>query len=108
MSLRSRTATREDPLSIIEEEARAMALCFGVPEADCAEAAALMARRVQARLGPGSVYFAARSARDRERIHAAIRLAFDGTNVNELAREHRLTPRGVRRILQAGRAEQIL
>lgn len=95
------TAPSEEPLAIIEEEARAVARCFGVsvPEA----AAASLIERILLRLGGAHVYVPRRSARDRKRVHSEIAQRFNGRNLFELAREYDLTPRHVRRILASPR-----
>lgn len=98
-----------DPIAIIREEARAVALCFGVAVPD--DAAASMVERVQARLAGVNVYIPARSSRDRQRVRELILAQWTGDNVKALAREHGLTPRGVRKIIARGpeapRAERI-
>jgi len=91
-----------DPISILEEEARAVAQCFGVAASD-AIAAALIDRMI-ARLGGTHVYIPLGEARRREAerqlVKNEIRKRFDGTNLKELAREYSLSPRHVRRILE--------
>ena len=87
----------DEPLAIIEEEARAVARCFGVaiPEA----AAASLIDRIVLRLGGAHVYLPKRTSRDRNRIRSEIFSRFNGRNLFELAREYELTPRHLRRIL---------
>ena len=87
----------EEPLAIIEEEARAVARCFGVatPEA----AAASLIDRILLRLGGAHVYLPKRTSRDRTRIRGEILARFDGRNLFQLAREYEMTPRHLRRIL---------
>lgn len=96
------TPYSEEPLAVIEEEARAMAACFGVVAAD--EAAASLVDRVRKRLGGTHIYIPQRTARERAKLHQEIVSKFNGRNLRELAREHELTPRHVRRILLEGRS----
>jgi len=93
----------DEPLAIIEEEARAVAQCFGVaaPEA----AAASLIERILLRLGGAHVYLPKRTSRDRDRIRAEILTRFNGRNLFELAREYEMTPRHLRRILAAKQPE---
>jgi len=74
----------DEPLAIIEEEACAVARCFGVaaPEA----AAASLIERIVLRLGGAHVYLPKRTARDRSRIRMDILSRFNGKNLFELAR----------------------
>lgn len=83
-----------DPVSVIEQEARAVALSFGVSTPD--DAAAALVERVLMRLGGGQFYLPKKLALTRNQ---AIRARFRGDNVAELAREFGLTPRSVRRIV---------
>lgn len=100
------TPTRiEHPLVVIEEEARAVAKCFGVAASD--DAAAALVDRVIARLGGAMVYFPLRQRgqrtqkqRDRDDLVALIRARFNGANSAEIAREFKLTTRHVRRLLK--------
>ncbi|MET3477008.1 Mor transcription activator family protein [Variovorax atrisoli] len=87
----------EEPLAIIEEEALAVARCFGVaiPEA----AAASLVERIVLRLGGAHVYLPKRTPRERSRIRTEIVARFNGRNLFELAREYEMTPRHLRRIL---------
>jgi Mor family transcriptional regulator len=94
-------STRLDPIEIIRDEARAAAMSLGVTVAD--ELASSLVERIQERLAGVPVYIAARSSQQREQLHAYIRGHFNGSNVNELARETGLSPRSVRRILNLTR-----
>jgi Mor family transcriptional regulator len=87
----------EDPIAIIEQEARAMAQCFGVARAD--EAAASLVDRILLRLGGELVYLPKRSARNRKRDREELIRKFTGNNLLELAREYGVTARHLRRIL---------
>lgn len=91
----------DEPLAIIEEEARAMAQCFGVAAPD--EAAASLIDRILLRLGGELVYLPRRSARNRQRDRDEVIRKFNGTNLFELAQEYGFTPRHLRRILAGGR-----
>jgi len=93
-----------DPLTIIEEEARAVAQCYGA--AWCDEAAAKLIDRLVLRLGGAAVYVPRRGAAERRRVHAAIRERGNGRNIEDLAREFNMTPRNVRKII-AGARERI-
>jgi Mor family transcriptional regulator len=91
-----------DPIAILEEEARAVANCFGI--ANSKDAAAALVDRMIDRLGGTHVYFPLGEARQREarrqHVKAAIRARFDGTNLRELAQDYLLSPRHVRRLLK--------
>ena len=89
----------QDPLEIIEEEAKAMARCFGISAPDIA-AASLM-DRILLRLGGAHIYVPRRSMRDHRRMYSEIALRFNGSNLFQLAREYELTPRHLRRILSS-------
>jgi Mor family transcriptional regulator len=91
----------DEPLAIIEEEARAVAQRFGVamPEA----AAASLIDRIVLRLGGVHVYLPKRTSRDRNRIRTEIFTRFNGRNLFELAQEYKMTPRHLRRILAASK-----
>ncbi len=91
----------DEPLAIIEEEARAMAQCFGVATPDVA-AASLM-DRILLRLGGAHIYVPQRTARERAKVQEEIARKFTGSNLFELAREFEMSPRNVRRILAAKR-----
>lgn len=88
---------RDDPISVLEEEARAVARRFGV--AACNEVAAAFVDRVLLRLGGGYVYVPRRRTEERQRIRREIADRFNGKNSKELAREFSMTPRHVRRIV---------
>ncbi|RRH82296.1 hypothetical protein EH244_26980 [Variovorax beijingensis] len=90
----------DGPLAVIEEEARAMAQCFGI--GNPAEAAASLIDRILMRLGGAHIYVPKKSTQKREQIHYEIQSRFNGGNLFELARQYGLTPRHVRRII-AGR-----
>lgn len=87
----------DEPLAIIEEEARAMAQCFGVAAPD--EAAASLIDRILLRLGGELVYLPKRTARRRKKDREEVALKFNGNNLFELAQEYGFTPRHLRRIL---------
>lgn len=89
----------DEPLAIIEQEACAVARCFGVamPEA----AAASLVDRIVLRLGGAHVYLPKKTSRERERIRNEILARFNGRNLHELARDYEITPRHLRRIVAA-------
>ena len=91
------TTAFEDPLDILEEEARAMALCFGTADGE-AMASALVSRIIT-RMAGTRFYVPSVSARQRQQEHAAIRRKFTGANMQELAKEHGMSPRHLRRIV---------
>jgi len=91
------TTAFEDPLEIIEEEARAMALCFGT--ADSEAMASALVNRIVTRMSGARFYVPTISARQRQQDHTAIRRKFTGANVQELAKEYGMSPRHVRRIV---------
>lgn len=86
-----------DPVAVIEQEARAVALSFGVSTPD--DAAAALVERVLMRLGGGQLYLPKKRAESPRARHQEIRARFRGDNVTELAREFGLTARSVRRIV---------
>ncbi|MGQ3055169.1 MAG: Mor transcription activator family protein [Roseateles sp.] len=92
----------DEALDIIEEEARAMAQCYGV--AAPAEAAAALIERLLLRLNGAHIYMPKQSSRKRVSEHQEISRRFNGSNLFELAREFGMTPRHVRRILAKPRA----
>lgn len=94
---------KDEPLSIIEEEARAMAQCFGV--AAPAEAAASLIDRILMRLGGAHIYVPKRRAQSRQRDKKELIARFNGNNLFELAKEYGMTPRHLRRLL-AEKAKQ--
>ena len=91
------TTAFEDPLDILEEEARAMALCFGAADGE-AMASALVSRIIM-RMAGTRFYVPSVSARQRQQDHAAICQKFTGANVQELAKEYGMSARHVRRIV---------
>jgi len=91
------TTAFEDPLEILEEEARAMALCFGT--ADGEAMASALVKRVITRMAGARFYVPNVSARQRQQDHAAIRQKFTGANVQQLAKEYGMSARHVRRIV---------
>lgn len=84
-------------LDIIEEEARAVAQCFGVPVPE--DAASMIIDRIIARLAGSNIYIPKKSLRDRSRIRRHIRLRYTGNNIRELAREYDMSERWVRKIV---------
>lgn len=95
--MKKNTVPEEDPLAIINEEAKAVAMHYGATW--CDEAAALLARRIASRLGGSQLYVPMQTAADRKARDAQLRGRFDGTNVRALAREFRTSERTVRRVL---------
>ena len=93
--------TLDDPLAIIEEEARAVAVSFGI--GPCAEVAAAVIDRIILRMGGEVIYVPRKGVRERARVAAAIRERYDGTNIPQLAKEFKMSPLHVRRIVQGGR-----
>lgn len=87
----------DEPLAIIEEEARVVARCFGVAAPDAA--AASLIERILLRLGGAHIYLPKRTSRDRVRIRNEILTKFNGRNLFELAREYGMSARHLRRIL---------
>ena len=86
-----------DTVSVIKQEARAVALSFGVSTPD--DAADALIDRLLMRLGGDRLYLPkqrAASARHRE-----IRARFNGGNAAELAQEFGLTARRVRQIVSS-------
>ncbi|SEF29800.1 Mor transcription activator family protein [Variovorax sp. NFACC27] len=87
----------DEPLAVIEEEAVAVARCFGiaVPEA----AAASLVERILHRLGGMHIYVPRKTAREREKMHKEIVRRFNGRNLADLAKEYGMTARHARRII---------
>lgn len=84
-------------LDIIEEEARAVAQCFGVPVPE--DAASMIVDRIIARLKGSNIYIPMKSRRDRSRIRDLIRQRYTGDNIRDLAREFEMSERWVRKIV---------
>lgn len=99
--MKSPSQIDDEPLTIIEEEARAMARCFGASAPD--QAAASLIDRILLRLGGAHVYLPKRSARERRQIYLEIAVRFNGSNLFELAKEYQMTPRHLRRIISGAR-----
>jgi Mor family transcriptional regulator len=91
------TTAFEDPLNIIEDEARAVALCFGT--ADSEAMASALVSRIITRMAGARFYVPSISTLQRQQEHAAIRRKFTGANLHELAKEYGKSPRHVRRIV---------
>lgn len=89
----------DDPLSIIEDEARAVAVCYGAQW--CDEAAATLVRRIVMRLGGTQVYVPRQTVADRAWRDSQIRERFNGCNIRELARDYGIAERTIRRIVNA-------
>jgi Mor family transcriptional regulator len=87
----------EDPLDILEDEARAVALCFGI--ADGQAVANALVDRLILRMAGTSFYVPTISARQRRQDRINIRQKFTGTNVQQLAKEYGMSSRHVRRII---------
>ncbi|AGU51538.1 Mor transcription activator family protein [Variovorax paradoxus B4] len=96
----------DEPLAIIEEEARAMARCFGVAVPE--DAAASLIERILLRLGGAHIYLPRRTSRKRQQAHREIVCKFNGSNLMALAKEYGMTPRHVRRIISDGAQKQPL
>lgn len=90
-------AAAEDPLSIIEDEARAVAVCYGAQW--CDEAAATLVRRIVDRLGGSQVYVPRQSMVHKQNRDAEIRAQFNGLNIRDLAKKYRTSERTIRRII---------
>ncbi len=86
----------EDPIDILEQEARAVAQCFGITASD--DAAAMFVERILLRLGGENIYVPKKRQQDRQRIRDEIRRRFNGTNGGALAREFGVSARWVRLI----------
>lgn len=86
----------DDPLEILEEEAKAVAKKFGV--AACDDAAAMLVERVLLRLGGANIYVSKKRSRDRARIRDEVKARFNGANSAQLAAELGVTPRWIRKL----------
>lgn len=87
----------DDPIDIIEQEAAAVAQCFGVEASR--DLAATLIDRITQRLAGENIYFARERASARRARCDDIRAAFNGANAAELAKKHGITARQVRRIV---------
>lgn len=87
----------EDPLEIINDEARAVAISHGAVW--CDDADALLKRRIMKRLGGVQLYVPRQSLTERIDRNQAIRSRFDGRNIRELALEFQTSERTIRRIV---------
>lgn len=93
----AQTVVVDDPLSVIEQEARAAAIAFGVPVPD--DLAKSIAHRVQHRLAGDRPYFASAAALKRAETSDWLVKNFRGNNYAELAKAVGLSERQVRRRL---------
>lgn len=92
-----------DPVEVIEQEALAVARCFGIAASD--EMAAALVDRILLRLGGAQLYLPRRSTRARQHVRLEIARRFNGRNIDELARDLAVTTRYVRKIV-SGRSGQ--
>lgn len=86
----------DDPIDVLEEEARAVAQCFGIAASD--DVAAMFVERIILRLGGECFYVPRRRQQTRQRMRDEIRARFDGGNAVELAREYGVSVRWVRKV----------
>ena len=86
----------DDPIAVIEDEARAVAKSFGIPA--CEDMAAMFVERIMLRLGGENIYVPRRRLRDRQRVIEEIRARFTGRNAAALAREFGVSVRWVRKV----------
>jgi Mor family transcriptional regulator len=91
-------STDDDALDVIEQEAEAVGLALGHGEP--VRLARMLAERISQRLGGRLVYVAKRNREALEARNASICAAFNGRNIPELAAEHQITERQVRKILR--------
>ncbi len=91
------TPISDDPIDIIEQEAAAVAHCFGVQAAG--DLAATLIDRLTQRLAGENIYFARERASARRARCDEIRAAFTGCNSAELARRFGVSVRYVRKIV---------
>jgi Mor family transcriptional regulator len=91
------TPISDDPIDIIEQEAAAVAHCFGVQAAG--DLAATLIDRITQRLAGQYLYFARERASARRARCDEIRAAFTGCNSAELARRFGVSVRYVRKIV---------
>lgn len=87
----------EDPLAVIADEAKTVAVCYGALW--CDEAAATLVRRIVMRLGGLQVYVPRQTLSQRSKRDESVRARFNGRNVRQLALEFGMSERTVRRIL---------
>jgi Mor family transcriptional regulator len=95
----SRNPENNDLVSVLEQEVRATARSFGVSAADAM--AASLIDRVLLRLGSGRVYIPKRETLRRNHARVQIRASFTGNNLHQLAADFGMSPRHIRRILEA-------
>ncbi|WP_295545397.1 Mor transcription activator family protein [uncultured Pseudacidovorax sp.] len=94
---------REDALSVIQEEAQAVAVTYGA--AWCEQATEALLLGIVSRLGGCQVYVPRQSFAQRTVRDAKILARFDGTNIQALAREFQTSERTIRRVLIAHRSD---
>lgn len=87
----------DDPIDIIEQEAAAVAQCFGVHAAG--DLAATLIDRLTQRLAGENIYFARERTSARRARCDEIKAAFTGGNTAELARRFGVSVRYVRKIV---------
>lgn len=86
----------DDPIAVIEDEARAVARSFGISASE--DVAAMFVERIMLRLGGEAIYVPRRRLKDRQRVIAEIRTRFTGRNAGALAREFGVSVRWVRKV----------
>lgn len=86
----------DDPIAVIEDEARAVAKSFGIPA--CEDMAAMFVERIMLRLGGENIYVPRRRLKERQRVIAEIKERFTGRNASALAREFGVSVRWIRKV----------
>lgn len=92
------TPLTDDPIDIIEQEADAVAQCFGVEASR--DLAATLIDRITQRLAGENIYFARERASARRARCDEIRAAFTGRNTAELARRFGVSVRYVQKVVK--------
>ncbi|WP_354318750.1 Mor transcription activator family protein [Pseudacidovorax sp. 1753] len=95
--MKNSTSAPEDPLSIIENEARAVAILYGAEW--CGRASETLMRRLVERLGGVQVYIPRITRVERATRDTEIRSRFNGKNLRQLARDYSTSERTIRRVV---------
>lgn len=93
------TVNLDDPIHVLMEEVRAIAIRRQLPEPE--ELAKALAERIRYRLGGCYLYVSSGAELRRSEVHAQIRQRWNGKNARQLALEYGYSVRHVARIVAA-------
>lgn len=90
--------SKDNPMSLIEDEARAVAQCFGV--SDTAAAARALIERISFRLGGEHIYIPKQTSQRRFEIRSEVLREWNGKNGRQIAKRLGISLRYVQKITQ--------